>query len=75
MERQPGPATGFSLWRYYGWQIELDLRSLKQTLQMDILRGQSPEMVRKEIWIHLLAYNLLRGLMARAAAEAGLLPV
>jgi IS4 transposase len=32
------------------WNAELDLRSLKQTLQMDILRCQSPELVRKEIW-------------------------
>jgi hypothetical protein len=54
---------------------ELDLRALKQTMQMDILRCQSPEMVRKEVWAHLLAYNLLRGLMARAAEEAGLLPL
>ncbi len=57
------------------WYAELDLRSLKQTLQMDILRCQSPEMVRKEVWAHLLAYNLLCGLMVRAALEAGLLPL
>jgi len=57
------------------WYAELDLRALKQALQMDVLRGQSPEMVRKEVWAHLLAYNLVRGLMARAAPEAGLLPV
>jgi hypothetical protein len=49
------------------WQAELDLRSLKVTLQMDILRGKSPEMIRKEIWGHLLAYNLIRTVMARAA--------
>jgi len=57
------------------WYAELDLRALKQTLQMDILRGQTPEMVRKEVWAHLLAYNLVRGLMAQAAQEAGLVPV
>jgi hypothetical protein len=56
------------------WFAELDLRALKATLQMGILRGKTPEMVRKEIWAHLLAYNLIRGLMARAASEAGLLP-
>jgi hypothetical protein len=50
------------------WQAELDLRSLKQTLQLDVLRGQSPEMVRKEIWGRLLVYNLIRTAMARAAA-------
>jgi hypothetical protein len=73
-ERQPGPATGFSLWRYDGWQIERNLRSLKKTLPMDVLRGQSPEMVRKERWGHLLACNLIRGLMAQAARAAGLKP-
>lgn len=57
------------------WYAELDLRALKQTLQMDVLRCLSAEMVRKEVWAHLLAYNLLRGLMARAAEEAGLLPL
>lgn len=41
---------------------------------MGILRGKTPGMVRKEIWAHLLAYNLIRGLMAEAASEAGLLP-
>jgi hypothetical protein len=57
------------------WYAELDLRSLKQALQMDVLRCQTPEMVRKEVWAHLLGYNLLRGLMAQAAQAAGLLPV
>jgi hypothetical protein len=53
------------------WQAELHLRSLKQSLQMDILRGHSPEMVRKEIWAHLLVYNLVRLVMVQAAAAAG----
>jgi hypothetical protein len=57
------------------WYAEVDLRALKQTMQMDVLRCQSPEMVGKEVWAHLLAYNLLRGLMARAAQEGGLLPL
>jgi len=49
------------------WNIELDLRSIKDVLQMDVLRCMSPEMVEKEIWMHLLAYNLIRGVMAEAA--------
>jgi hypothetical protein len=69
------PAEEVALLYRMRWYAELDLRALKQTMQMDILRGQSPEMVRKEVWAHLLAYNLLRGLMARAAEEAGLLPL
>ena len=43
-------------------------------MQMDVLRCKTPEMVRKEIWAHLLAYNLLRTVMAVAAAENGLEP-
>jgi Transposase DDE domain len=50
------------------WNAELDLRSLKQTMQMDILRCKTPELVRKEIWTHILAYNLIRTIMAQAAA-------
>jgi len=49
------------------WHAELDLRSLKTHMQMEMLRTKSPEMVRKEIAMHLLAYNLIRGLMAEAA--------
>lgn len=56
------------------WHAELDLRSIKQVMQMDVLRCKSPAMVRKEIWMHLLAYNLIRTLMARAALAAGLGP-
>lgn len=56
------------------WHAELDLRSLKVALGMDVLRCQSPALVRAEFWMHLLAYNLIRGLMARAAGEAGCPP-
>jgi Transposase DDE domain len=49
------------------WNAELDLRSLKQTMQMDILRCKRPELVRKEIWTHILAYNLIRTIIAQAA--------
>ena len=49
------------------WNIELDLRSIKDVLQMDVLRCKTPEMVEKEIWIHLLACNLIRGVAAKAA--------
>lgn len=54
------------------WQAELDLRSLKSVMQMDVLRCQTPEMVRKELWAHLLAYNLLRSVMCAAAEESDL---
>ena len=47
------------------WHIELDLRSIKCLMKMDVLRCKTPEMVRKEIAVHLLVYNL----MAQAATE------
>jgi len=56
------------------WQVEVDLRSIKAVMGMDILRAKSPEMVNKEIAVHLLAYNLVCALMVRAAAGAYVLP-
>ncbi|MCA1682887.1 MAG: IS4 family transposase [Actinobacteria bacterium] len=56
------------------WHAELDIRSLKQTLKMDVLRCKTPEMVRKEIWAHLLVANLVRGVMAEAARGHDVLP-
>jgi hypothetical protein len=56
------------------WQAELDLRAIKQVLAMEILRCQSPAMVRKEIWMHLVAYNLIRTLLADAAQTVHLEP-
>ena len=56
------------------WNAELDLRSLKQTLQMDVLRCKTPELVRKELWTHALAYNLIRTIMAQAATKHGIEP-
>jgi hypothetical protein len=56
------------------WNAELDLRSLKQTLQMDVLRCKTPELVRKELWTHILAYNLIRTIAAQAAIQHGVEP-
>jgi len=56
------------------WHAELDRRSIKQTMQMDVLRCKTPAMVRKEIWGHLLVYNLLRAAMAQAALGHGVVP-
>jgi hypothetical protein len=42
------------------WSGEIDIRSIKSTMHMDVLRCKTPEMVEKEIWTHMLAYNLLR---------------
>jgi hypothetical protein len=56
------------------WNCELDLRSIKRVLGMHHSRCQSPEMVRKELWMHLLAYNLIRVRMAQAADRHNVLP-
>lgn len=56
------------------WQVEINLRSIKIVLGMDMLRSKSPDMVEKEIWIHMLAYNLIREKMALAAATKFLPP-
>lgn len=49
------------------WQVEVDLRSIKAVMGMDILRAKSAAMIDKEIAAHLLAYNLICALMVRAA--------
>jgi len=62
-----------SLYRFR-WQAELDIRAIKITMGMDVLRCKSPEMVRREMWTCLLAYNLIRRAMLQSAQEAGVLP-
>jgi hypothetical protein len=49
------------------WTVEVDIKHVKTTLTMEVLSGKTPEMVRKEIYVHLMAYNLLRSLMGQAA--------
>jgi hypothetical protein len=56
------------------WHVELDIRSIKSVMQMDVLRCKSPEMVRKEIAVHFAAYNLVRTVMAQAADRHHVLP-
>jgi hypothetical protein len=56
------------------WQAELCLRSLKVVLQMDHLRCKAPHRVRNELYMHLVAYNLIRKVMAIAADKAGIEP-
>jgi hypothetical protein len=56
------------------WDGEVDIRSIKSAMRLDVLRCKTPGMVEKEIWARLLAYNLLRTVMAVAAAGAGIEP-
>jgi hypothetical protein len=56
------------------WHVELDLRSIKETMGMGILRGKTPQMIKKEIWVYLLAYNVIRLMMAQSAALMDIAP-
>jgi DDE family transposase len=72
----PRQATKEDLGHLYRarWNNELDLRSIKSTMQMRELRCKTPGLVRKEIWAHALAYNLIRTVMAQAAATHSMEP-
>jgi hypothetical protein len=65
------PCTEIAALYRLRWDAEINLRSLKTMMNMDVLRCQTPDMVRKEIWAHLLAYNLIRTVIAQAAAKHG----
>jgi hypothetical protein len=56
------------------WLAELDIRTIKSTLGFDVLRCETPEMVRKELWVALLAYNLIRQTILHASEREGLSP-
>ena len=53
----------------FRWFVELDIRSIKSVMKMDILRSKTPSMIHKEIWAHLLSYNLIRKILVHAAIE------
>jgi len=56
------------------WRAELNFAAIKTVLKMEHIRAKTPEMVRKEIWATLLAYNLIRKLIGEAAYQFNLLP-
>ncbi|MBC7817150.1 MAG: IS4 family transposase [Planctomycetaceae bacterium] len=56
------------------WNCELDLRAIKQSMHLDVLRCKTPEMCAKEIFAHLLTWNLLRGVMTESAKRAEVTP-
>lgn len=59
----------------FRWDVEVDLKHLKTTLGMDVLRCKTPSMIRKELYVYLLAYNLLRTLMWEASKTYGTPPL
>lgn len=72
----PGQVSKQELAALYArrWNVELDLRNLKTTTGMEVLSCQTPQMNEKQLWVHLLAYNVIRLLMAQAACNAGVDP-
>lgn len=57
------------------WTVEVELKHVKTTLKMEVLSGKTPDMVRKEIYVHLMAYNLLRSLMQQATQSQTISPL
>jgi len=68
------PAEDIAALYGYRWNVELDIRHIKQTLGLDHVRCMSPQMVRRELAVTLLAYNLIRKVIATAAAVHGKRP-
>ena len=74
LDAEAYPAAALAQLYRRRWQAELNLRSLKTALQMDQLRCKTPHRVRNEFYMHLVAYNLIRQVLAVAAADAGVEP-
>ena len=56
------------------WEVEINLKSIKAIMNMDMLSCKTPEMVKKEIGVHFLAYNFIRIIMAEACIKHNSLP-
>lgn len=71
LDAQKYPAEEIASLYLHRWEIELRFRDIKTTMGMDMLRTQSPEMVRKELMMHMIAYNALRLLMLKSSTIHG----
>jgi len=71
-----GRASRHSLKQLYKdrWHVELALRNIKTTMGLETFSCKSPAMAEKELWVYLLAYNLIRLIMAQSAMQADILP-
>ena len=70
LDAEQYPAQELAELYFKRWDVELFFRDIKTTMGMDVLRCRMPEMVRKEILMHFIAYNCIRRLMYEAAEEA-----
>lgn len=61
------PIEEVSALYHHRWEIEVRFRDIKTTMGMELLRTKSPTMLRKEILMYLIAYNLVRLIMLKAA--------
>lgn len=68
------PKKELSILYKFRWQIELTIRDVKITMNMDILSCKTPEMIKKEIGIHFIGYNIIRILIAEACAKHNFIP-
>jgi len=71
---QQAPKAGLKSLYKDRWHVELDLRNLKTTLGLETLSCKTPGMAVKELWVYLLAHNLIRMVMAQSALLADCLP-
>ena len=69
MDDQTYSAKSLADLYYKRWDVELYFRDIKTTLGMDILRCKTPEMIRREVLMYLIAYNCLRRLITEAASK------
>ena len=70
LDAEPYPAEDLAELYFKRWDVELFFRDIKTTMGMDVLRCRTPQMIRKEILMHFIAYNCVRRLMYEAAEEA-----
>jgi Transposase DDE domain len=63
LDQQKFPDSAIAQLYALRWQVELHFRQIKTNLALDVLRGLSPAMIERELWMHAIAYNLLRALL------------
>ncbi len=74
LDEKAYPAEAFAALYRRRWQVELDLRDIKTTLGMDVLRCKTPAMIQKELVIYHILYNTIRGILSEAAVAHGTAP-
>jgi hypothetical protein len=74
LDQEVYPAEKIAELYGYRWNCELDIRDIKQTLNLDHMRCKTPDMIRLEFYATFLAYNLVRQVICQAASFCGVLP-